>query len=133
MIDVNSFEDVHNTTEDSTYTSLAKAQIDLWKKSEIAEFQTRLKRIEQERMCFLEAEWNKHEKQRYNAFLEWKQEFQTAKQDLKASIGRVEDRERKLISLHESLTRRRKDLERQHSIKVQEAEDTIKRLQVRPI
>eukprot|EP00210_Caulerpa_lentillifera_P006157 g5884.t1 len=117
------------SSEDSTTRDLAKAQMELWKKSEISKLQTRLKRVEYERMRVLETEWNKHEKQRYKEFAEWSEQIQTAKQDLKAAITRVEERERKLISLQESLTRRRKDLERQHSTKVQEAEDTIKRLQ----
>lgn len=48
----------------------------------------------------------------------------------RVSIKDVEEREKKVVVLQESLIRRRKELERQHALRIQETEDVIARLQV---
>lgn len=45
-------------------------------------------------------------------------------------LNDLNEREHKLVLGEESLLRRKKELERQHLIKLEESESTIKRLQV---
>ena len=49
---------------------------------------------------------------------------------VRCALKDTEERERKVVALQESLIRRRKDLERQHVVKLQETDGAITRLQV---
>ena len=80
-------------------------------------------------MAALESEWRRHEKARTEEVASLRAECESLQKKLHASLSSAEERERKLVTAEESLTRRRKEIERQAAARAAEAQTTIRRVQ----
>jgi len=104
-------------------------EFEVWRAAEEARFRAELKEKEVTRMAALESEWRRHEKARTEEVASLRAECESLQKKLHASLSSAEERERKLVTAEESLTRRRKEIERQAAARAAEAQTTIRRVQ----
>ncbi len=104
-------------------------EFEVWRAAEEARFRAELKEKEVTRMAALESEWRRHEKARTEEVASLRAECESLQKKLHATLSSAEERERKLVTAEESLTRRRKEIERQAAARAAEAQTTIRRVQ----
>ena len=103
----------------------AAYEVEMWKKREEQRWRDELKERESQRMSALEGEWRTREKKRETEVQLLKDEVRAIESRAKKVIVEVEERERKLLMAEEGMLRRKKEMERDHLQRMNEAEAAV--------
>ncbi|KXZ48687.1 hypothetical protein GPECTOR_26g590 [Gonium pectorale] len=98
--------------------------------AEEARWRSELREREAQRMMVLESEWRRRERAREAELTTLKAEYLALEDKAQQVLAAAESRERRILAAEEALLRRRKELEREHSSRMLEAEAAVRRLQV---
>lgn len=113
----------------------AKAEVEAresfaaWRRAEELSFKARCREVEADRLQVLEGEFRRRERAREGEVTALRHEYAALEAKLREVLGAAEEREAKVIATEESLARRRKAMEHEHALRLQEAEAAVRRLQ----
>ncbi|PNH10303.1 Centrosomal protein [Tetrabaena socialis] len=105
-------------------------ELEVWKKAEEARWRSELREREAQRMLVLESEWRRRERSREAELGSLRSEYVALEERALQALSTAEGRERRILAAEEALLRRRKELEREYSGRMTEAEAAVRRLQV---